>query len=176
MLINEKWSCHKHLVVPLQGWVGSRQNEKSWIWAHSKLDCVPRVLPLILWKLFVLLCSSECQDIPHCHPTPLAWTILQICLWERSRNTLCVHRELLYHRWGTQNYESESLYMPPTSPTPMESKKSLLPHVLQLFGMWADGSITPDFIHLWKVETCRNKPLPYSKVFFQTYSVIFYIL
>lgn len=51
------------------------------------------------------------------------------------------------------------------SPTPTEVKKPLLPNVLQLFGMWADGSITPDFIHLWKVKTCRNKSLPYSKVF-----------
>ena len=97
MSINEKWSCHTHLIVPLQGWVGSRQNEKPWIWAPSKLYFVPSFPPLILQKLFVLLWSSACQRHPSwpLHSTGLNNTP-NLLLGKNgylSRNTLIIKKK-----------------------------------------------------------------------------------
>lgn len=79
---------------------------------------------------------------------------------KKQIDLVCTKKSSYITEEDAQNYESGSFYRPPTTTLP-----PLLTTVLHLFGMWAHGSMTPEFIPLWKADVCSNKSLSFSKVF-----------
>lgn len=64
---------------------------------------------------------------------------------KKQIDLVCTKKSSYITEEDAQNYESGSFYRPPTTTLP-----PLLTTVLHLFGMWAHGSITPEFIPFGK--------------------------
>lgn len=90
---------------------------------------------------------------------------------EPDRPCVCTKGVSCITEEEVQNYESGSFcrLVPPSLPKrgtkPWKPSQPLHPHVLQFFGKWTDGSVSPGFIPHWKANTFRNKSLTLFKGF-----------